>query len=638
MPESTTSSKSYLLADHIAADKRYVGIGRVAARKLHDAFGDTVHRILVSGDIDPLLEVLDEARATTLISEYKVDTAMNEVIAWMSSHGFDRRLARKVINVWGEHSVERLSENPYQLLAFLPFSPVDKVASRLGYAQDHKFRMIAGVEAALYDRVQHGHTLCDRSSLINDAARILGCSTSQSEMAIEMALKDNAIATLGDNDSYQASGCAAMESFIAHKIELMQASDKQQGLFSSPVPNEVLISLLDIYDSSQPFRLTAEQRDAVIATVNAPVSLISGGAGTGKTSALKALHYVCEDKGKSILQMALSGRAAMRMREATNRPAYTIASVLAKIKRKQLSLGLDTIILIDEASMVDLSTLYRIFRFIPSHTKICMIGDPMQLPPIGMGAPFHELLTDSTIPAVRLSRVMRQKESTGIPSVADGIRNGLLTQLPHFSGSIDGVSLLPCSNQDIVSTVIEAYSQLLGTGDVQIIAPLKSTVEAINLHFHRLCAGKQHSSGYFVNEPVMWTRNDYRRDLVNGAMGTIDGLTPDGQITAKLDGIDHKLSPIDLEDLILAYAITVHKSQGSQWDRVIVPISKSRIIDRSLAYTAITRAAKQVVIVGDIAALNQAVASEAHADRRKTGLIAHRNQNFRRSKTQGIQH
>ena len=156
-----------------------------------------------------------------------------------------------------------------------------------------------------------------------------------------------------------------------------------------------------------------------------------------------------------------------------------------------------------------------------------------------------------------------------------------------------------------------------------MIAPLKSTVEAVNSSFHAACAGGQHRSGYFQSEPVMWTRNDYQRDLVNGAMGSIINVEDDGPLIAQLDGVGHELTTMDLTDLVLAYAITVHKSQGSQWDRVIVPISQSRILDRSLAYTAITRAARQVVIIGDVESLRGAIASKAHADRRLTGLLAH---------------
>jgi exodeoxyribonuclease V alpha subunit len=282
--------------------------------------------------------------------------------------------------------------------------------------------------------------------------------------------------------------------------------------------------------------------------------------------------------------------------------------------------------------MVDLPNLYRLLMRMGDGCRLLLVGDNAQLPPIGFGLVLHQLVDVPGIPLVRLVRIHRQAAETGIPVVAGEIRAG---RLPLMGGALEGkgsgVVFLPGSGPNRSPTlqdVVDAVSTCGGwSEDIRILCPTKRSeagTESVNAHFHSLLRHgrmRMRDPDFAVGEPVMFLRNDYRLGLRNGSLGIVTDILENG-LEAEFDGVRHELVGAKLDDLTLAYGITVHKAQGSAFSRVVIPIAQSRLLDRSLIYTAVTRARDQVVLIGDTEAFERAVTSSANAHRRIVGLRA----------------
>lgn len=266
---------------------------------------------------------------------------------------------------------------------------------------------------------------------------------------------------------------------------------------------------------------------------------------------------------------------------------------------------------------------YTLLRRLPPECRVLLVGDPYQLPPIGFGLVFSALADDSAVPKVELTRIHRQAETTGIPALSRRIREGVVPDLPAFTGVGLGVSFQPCRPEDAQAMVIEALGALGGIGETQVLSPIKRGLAGtmgINVALHVLrSTGKAVWSGLATGDPVIHLENDYEDMVFNGTLGMVEEALPDG-VPITWDGHDRPLTYRQdrREALDLAYAISVHKAQGSQFRRVIIPIFPSRLLDRTLIYTALTRATEQVVLVGALEALEAAVAAPPAHHRRRT--------------------
>lgn len=397
------------------------------------------------------------------------------------------------------------------------------------------------------------------------------------------------------------------------------------------------------------FSLNQAQRDAVATSFSKRFSVITGGAGVGKTTVLKALYKALDTTGRPRFQMALSGRATARMIEATGEEARTIAGFLKTVDEKQM--GLAPIIVIDEASMLDLMTFYRLVQKLPGDCQVILVGDPYQLPPIGAGLILHVLCGMNGVPTTELIEVKRQAKDSAIPLASRQIRNGTRPAFSTHEG--DDVVFLPCPDDQIISTVIRLYEE--DAENSQILSATRSCryagVEALNRACHLKYAdhgkqllaenpetGETEATGLCVGDLIMYTSNDWGRNLQNGSLGQLDEIfdaprsvdvgdeeKPRVRLalgSATFDGVQHYVLDTDIDSLELAYSITVHKAQGSQFRRVIIPVRKSRILDRTFVYTAATRAQVQVIFVGNIRAVEDAIELPPKAFSRQVGLRA----------------
>jgi exodeoxyribonuclease V alpha subunit len=314
------------------------------------------------------------------------------------------------------------------------------------------------------------------------------------------------------------------------------------------------------------------------------------------------------------------------MEEATGRPAKTIASWLRAVDAGTVTLDTEPTIAIDESSMLDLPNTYRILRRLQPGCRLLFLGDPGQLPPIGFGIVFHAMVQETAIPRVHLTEIMRQAASTGIPQASCEIREGRVPPLDDYRGNGNGITFIDCKREEIANTVLDVVNDLGGVARCKVVSATKNGpagVNAINDTFHELLSpGKPQLYGYAVGEPVIWLRNDYDLDLLNGSLGTV--VRADQELIIDWEGVGQAVvEPSLLQDLNLAYAITVHKSQGTQFPTVVAPIYQSRLLDRTLLYTAVTRAQFQVVLVGDRRAFERAVLNPPNPSLRQTAFHVH---------------
>ncbi|HEY0375754.1 MAG TPA: AAA family ATPase [Pyrinomonadaceae bacterium] len=621
--------KGHLVVLFIANNPRFKGIGLSKARKLYSHFGDSLTQLLDVGDTTRLEEVLTPIAAQTLANAWRLNRAESEIVAFLDNHNFNPRLAGKVWRCWGDRAIKVLESNPYSMLAFAGWDVVDKAALKLGVSPSDERRLVGAVESCLYTRLNEKHTLTKHDNLIQRVRFLLRADLTAAERAIQLALEDRAI--VGDKDlGYQPIGAALIESGIAKRlIRIGGGETSSQGrlfLSTSRINPSLVKKKIAAFEASYRVTLNEEQREAVMLATSKPLSVLTGGAGVGKTTVLKIVIEIVEEAGGTVYQMALSGRAAQRMKEATAHDATTIAGFISSVQKGHLNIESDSLVIVDEASMLDLPITHRIVRNLPEGVRLLMVGDPYQLPPIGFGLVFHKIAESNTVPRVELKYVHRQTESSGIPSVALAIRRGVLPQLEPFCGLGTGVTFIDCVPDKIVGVLFDVY-KLGGDGsDTQVLGMTKSGVagvRAVNDYFHQaLSPGRPRLPQWMFakEDPVIHLENDYERLLFNGTLGHVTDIRNVGDelsLACEFDGVEHTFKETEFDKIALAYGITVHKAQGSQFRRVAIPVTKSRLLDRTMIYTALTRGIEQVVFVGDRHAFAEAVRKSPLANSRE---------------------
>lgn len=614
----------------LAEGDAFAGIGMVKARRLWDHFGQDLYAILDHGDVKRLEEVMTAEAAASLADAWQRwgDTF---TLQWLQAKGFSVALGRKVIDYFSPHPAIKIEEDPYRLISFAAdWATTDKLAhDAFGIAEDDPRRLAGAVEEALYGAFDAGHTCVPRSEVAQRIGRLLSSGGMIDCALIEAEARG---CFLRRADRLHAVGPYVMEHGIAESIAQRAAQPE------SLLDGGAFAALLAGYQAESGITLEASQIDALAVANANPIAVITGGAGTGKTTVLRAFFGVCGAAGWPIFAMALSGRAARRIGEATGHPATTIAGFLTRFNPDEAPER--AVVVIDEASMLDLPAAYRLIRHLPEAYRFVLVGDPHQLPPVGPGLLLHELAHQDGIPRVELQQVKRYGGQ--IAEAATALRLGQWPDLPDDPRA--DIAFLPCALNDINDTVLELLTD--DPDGTQILCATRTTaaggVKAIN----SLCSAALHANseellrwnaefevvqgtGFRVGSPVICLINDWEKNLQNGSLGVIVSVElPDrdaapGRRLGVIrwdDEQERDLTPDLLPHLELAFAITIHKAQGSQFPRIIVPVRSSRLLDRTLLYTAITRAQRQVILVGDVAAAKAAVEASPHASLRQVAL------------------
>ena len=624
----------------------FEGIGMVKARRLWESFGERLYDILERADVDTLSTVLtaDIARKAVIAWRTHGDA---RTLQWLQAQGFDVALGRKVVEFFGAEAPERIEEDPYRLLSFCAsWRQVDALArSRFGVAADDPRRLQGAVEEACYQLFTAGHTAALSSTLMATLEPILGAQTSSFKWRglISTALShglSNGSFVVGHH-GVQPLGAMVMEAIVARAL----ADRVRQGALAQLLSQVEIDAALADHEAFEGLTLNKEQRLAIHTACAHPFACITGAAGVGKTTVLKALYEVYDRAGLRIVQLALAGRAAKRMQEATGREASTIASFIRSYKDGDL--GSPAVLVVDEASMVDIIAMNRICEAMPSHVRLVLVGDPNQLMPVGPGLVLHAVASVPEVPVVELKVVKRHGDE--IRQAAASIRDGKWQAL--IADDRAAIAFVPCGTDEttIAEAVLAFYRQ--DPANTQILSSRRSGAGGTK-GLNSLCQSRLSSArkalmtwndehdcdehtGIHLGDTVLCTRNLWDRGLQNGSLGTVVQIEDEPHPLADDEGsgADRALAWVEwddgvrrplledmLDDLELGYAITVHKAQGSQWPRVIVAVTGSRLLDRTLLYTAVTRAQRQVILVGDEAAARDAVARPPRAHTRQVAL------------------
>lgn len=626
----------------IAESEDFQGIGLVKARKLWNTFSETLYGILDRGDIAALSTVLSEDNARQAVTAWALhgDT---RTLQWLQKSGFDVAVGRKVIAYFGAEAQAKLEEDPYRLLSFCAtWKQVDILARNHFKVEDADPRRLQGaVEEALYRVFGDGHTCTLIPMLVSRLATVLdGPCREMAREALASGLSNGSF-VIGANGNVHPIGAWIMETNVACSMaERLLPANNIPLLHCHHVD-----SIVAEYEVAEGIVLNDEQRLAVHTASANSLSLIVGGAGVGKTTVLKALYKVFDEASTQVFQVALAGRAAKRMLEATGRPASTIASFIRNVTEEDLAGR--CVLVIDEASMVDIITMSRLCEMLPAHVRLVLVGDPGQLMPVGPGLVLHAMTDEASIPQVELKVVKRYGGS--IVLAAQAVREGIWPELPDDAGA--PISFIPCAQASMAEVIVGLYEK--DAANTQILTPRRNSADgtkAINtLSQSRFTKtgrpllvyveefDSMSGTGFYLGDQLLCTRNLWDWGLQNGSRGRLVEIEDVPRLLTNADGaeIGHAIGwvlwddgerrPIlesMLDDLELGYAVTVHKAQGSQWPRVIVAVTGSRMLDRTLIYTAMTRAQTQVIIVGDPVAARQAVEALPRAHTRNVGLGA----------------
>ena len=637
------------LASYISTERAFRGIGPVRAKALHDEYGNELYTALLECWTG-VVRMIGEENAIIASAAMRERVAELDVIDALDKLGLYQILGPspsiRIARAWGSIGAQTIRENPYCLLSLVSSSAVrksndtpqkvlqktwfkvDRCARHLGVGDVDPRRVTAAIEHVLQGVLEDNDTMILTSATQKAAGDLLGFPVSDG--AIEACVASGG--TLRLADWLQPVGAGRMEVECALILCKLAQQRPSTDLGMSQTTNAEIEAEIETYESGRPFRLTEAQSDAVKAAHLYRFFCLAGYDGSGKTTVLRAICDTVEVFGRSPIIMTLSGRAAQRASESTGREAITIAKFMAiNDKENTGTLGAEKVVIVDEASMCSLPDIWRILKRL-GEAQLILCGDPAQLPPISFGLIFHVLASTPAMPSVTLDRVMRQREDSGIPAVAEAIRFGPVPVFKKYSGAKPGVTFNACLEDDAITLITRIDRDLqnanIDPNEVQIIDPIKlgkAGVTAINKFFHDNVVerGADLWPGYghiAEGEPLIWTKNDRETGFTNGSLGRVTAFEADA-VNAVIDGQVVKLDAASAGMMTeLAYAITVHKSQGSQWPVVIVPCFKNRLMDRSMIYTAITRAQEQVILVGDHRALVEAIEAMPAALRRKVGF------------------
>jgi exodeoxyribonuclease V alpha subunit len=619
------------------------GIGRVYANKIVDEFGTDTFRVL-SEESGRLRDVpgIGRKRATAIKQAWDGKRTERELYIFLQTYGVSPSQCIKVVKQYGSQAKTVLTTEPYRVareIEGIGFKTADKIAINLGFANDAAPRLEAGILFAMESLQEEGHTAFKEENLRDHAAEMLATSAELVTARIEALVKARQLARhypAGVESPLPGSGLIQLPTNDRYERKIAEVVSRLMRVASGLPPIKVDAALVWAEEKAG-FPFHELQQHAVRNALTNKISILTGGPGTGKTSTLRSLVSILKAKNVRVHLAAPTGRAAQRLAETTGGYASTIHRLLKYdpaagfTANEQHPLATDFLI-VDEVSMLDTRLASALLQAVPARAHLLLVGDTDQLPSVGAGNVLQDLITASRAPVTRLSVIFRQKGQSGIVVTAHAINSGE-TGLPMVANEVDQIDpssdltfVVADSAEDCVRKVLELctdfiprhYDRCDPVGDVQVMAPMHkglAGVANLNLQLQGALNGKSkglrtQTGEYRKGDKVIQLRNNYDKNLFNGDIGVVTAIDTDGgQIEASFDGARHTFTRGEMGDLALAYAISIHKSQGSEYPVVVVPLLKGHfmMLQRNLLYTAITRGRRKVFIVGEPAAYAMAV-------------------------------
>jgi exodeoxyribonuclease V alpha subunit len=632
------------------------GIGQHYARKIVDVFGDKTLAII---DESPafLREIkgIGPRRVQRIRESWREQQAVRKIIVFLNSHGVGTARAVRIYKTYGDQAIELVRANPYRLATDIwgvGFQSADQLAAKLGIDRASPLRARAALRYVLHELSGEGHCGYPEAGVVERTGKLTQIDDDVVVAAVRNELQEGNLVREDWSRQTDEPWLYLKSLFLAERGVARALCDLPQG--QHPLPAIDLDQALAWVEGKMGLTLAKSQRDAIREATTKKVLVITGGPGTGKTTIVRGILEIFAAKGLRCLLCAPTGRAAKRLAETTGREAKTIHRLLEFDPKKggfkrDLEHALDVdLLIVDETSMVDISLMQHLLRAVPARACLVLVGDVDQLPSVGPGTVLADIITSNVMPVARLTEIFRQAEQSGIVRAAHRVHQG---ELPE-SGSADRPSdfyfIEADTPQKILGTLltvlrdrIPARFHLDPLRDVQVLTPMnRSELGARNLNarlqheFNPPAPQSPEGRGESANEverygwtfrigdKVLQTQNDYDKEVFNGDVGRVANIDGGEQeLTVDFDGRQVIYDFAELDELALAYALTVHKSQGSEYPAVVIPLHTQHymLLQRNLLYTAITRGKKLVVLIVSGKALALAVRRQ-DTNRRYTAL------------------
>lgn len=624
------------------------GIGPAMAKKIIAEFGEKTLEIIAKSP-NELLKVpgIGKKTAEKISTSYLEQSELTEIMVWLENHGISNTYAGKIFAKYGSFAIDIMEKDIYRLfqdIEGIGFLTADKLAFNLGIQREDKRRIISGIDYALMQLCNNGHCCIPEMALVDKTAKILQVNNQIIFTILKERIDNGSLNTEvvgGETLIYPPYLYYAEKKVATRLLQLQQATE--------PLSEDNLSLFIKVWEKDNQIQLAQKQKEAIKACLHHGVLVLTGGPGTGKTTVIKGILSILKAQGLKIRLAAPTGRAAKRLSETTGQKALTIhrlleANNLAQDDNLQLGFSKDIddqldadVIILDEVSMVDIVLMHHFLNAVPDGCRIILVGDTDQLPAVGPGSVLKDIIRSQKIPAIRLDEIFRQAQTSMIIQNAHIINAGRLPDIrKQYS---DFVFYELNDDTSITQKILDLCTKDLPhegfdvLKDVQVLSPMHRFlcgVENLNLMLQEQLNPKKNqdelkysSQTFRVGDKVMHIRNNYQKNVFNGDIGFIQDINNE-KLT--VDYFDHIVTyeKNELNELTLAYASSVHKSQGSEYKVVIIPLSTSHYImlQRNLLYTAITRAKQKVIIIGSKKALMTAI--QSNRTQKRYTLLAER--------------
>jgi exodeoxyribonuclease V alpha subunit len=634
-PKDLLGIRKYLESGHIK------GVGPTYAKKIVDAFGlDTLKVIDETPSRLTEIEGIGPKRVELIEKHWKDQKNIRHVMIFLQGHHISPNLAQKIYKLYGDESIEKVKENPYALakrIFGVGFKTADTIAKNLGFPENSPHRLDAGIEYLLWEVSNEGHVCLPKEELLSQVKTLLEVEKTLIEERLEaLAMSGQLICTdLNETPFYWIKPLYLAEIGIAKELDRLVST-------KCSIRDVDTQKALEWIEEKMGLRLASQQKLASALSLEKKIHIITGGPGTGKSTITKGILRITEKLTSSILLAAPTGRAAKRLGEITRKKAFTIHSLLefdyqngSFKKGKDNPLACDLLI-IDEASMIDTQLMYSLLKAIPSHARVILIGDVDQLPSVGAGNVLKDLISSEKLAVTQLTQIFRQAAGSKIITNAHRINKGYFPDISNPEGS-DFIFLEAETPEDIQRKILYLIQEEIPKkylfdplDDIQILSPMKKGgvgIENLNhLLQNTLNPSKEPlfkmGRTFHAQDKVIQLKNNYDKNVFNGDVGKIEKISlSEQELLVNFDGNLVSYDFAELDELSLAYAVSIHKYQGSECPCVMIPIHTShfKLLYRNLLYTGVTRGKKLVILIGTKKALFIAIKND-EVRHRFTGL------------------
>ena len=611
------------------------GVGPKFAKRIVEKFGkDTLN--IIEDTPDKLLTVqgIGKVRVDRIKTSWQEQKEIKNIMLFLQGHEVSTSHATKIFKTYGSESIAIVKENPYRLaddIWGIGFKTADSIAQKMGIDKGKFVRLRSGIFYTLNKLAEAGHCYATREQLIGKARELLEVEDAELEITLDEMIRANDVIreVAGEQEAVYLPPYYFSESGCAKRLFRLMSCGKKK----SEDAEEILKKVADLSEITY----DEIQWQAVKTAISSKVMVLTGGPGTGKTTTTLGIISAYKQAGCQIILAAPTGRAAKRMSEATGMEAKTIHRLLeykpleGYQKNEEYPLEGDVLIL-DECSMIDIMLMYNLLKALPEQMSLILVGDIDQLPSVGAGNVLRDIIDSGCVPVVRLTRIFRQAQGSRIIMNAHRINKGESIDMRGGKDS-DFFFVTKESNQEVLDTIVQycrtnlpRYYHVDPLQDIQVLTPMqRGECGAVNLNQVLQEAMnpskiflRRGGTQYRLKDKVMQIRNDYDKEVFNGDIGTITKVDmEERELTVLFDEREIIYDVTELDELTLAYAVTIHKSQGSEYPIVVMPFTMSHFVmlQRNLLYTGVTRAKKILVLVGEKKAVYYAIKNETTTGR-----------------------